>query len=63
MDKFKFPKRIVFLGRFLTATKVVVKSGVRLCLYEDDEIGVQTSFSEIEFKYNEFYGLIERRKV
>lgn len=63
MDGFRFPRKIIYMGRFLTAKRIKAKDGVLMCLYEDDDLGIQTSFTETEFKYNERYGLIDRRET
>ena len=60
-EGFRFPRRIIFCGRFLTAKRIARRGNDIVCLYEDDELGVSTSFTEIQFKYNERYGYIERR--
>lgn len=61
MDGFRFPKKIIYMGRFMTAKRIKAKGDVVACLYED-EFGLQTSFTERDFRYNELYGLIERRQ-
>ena len=60
---FRFPRYIVYLGRLMTALRVTKKFGTIVCIYEDDELKVRTSFTENQFKYNEYYGYIERRSV
>ena len=60
---FRFPRYIIYCGKFMTAKKIVkCRNGVA-CLYEDDELGVQTSFTANQFKYEEYYGNIERRFI
>lgn len=61
--QFRFPKHIIFMGRFMTADRIVKYNNGTACLYTDDELGIQTSFSENQFKFNEYYGNIERRNV
>ena len=58
---FKFPRYIVYCGRFLTAKKITKYKNTVACLYEDDELGTQTSFTANQFRFNEYYGHIERR--
>lgn len=60
-DGFRFPRHIVYLGRLMTALRIARKHGLIVCVYEDDELRVRTSFTEIQFKFNERYGNIERR--
>lgn len=60
-DGFRFPRHIVYLGRLMTALRIARKHGFIVCVYEDDELRVRTSFTEIQFKFNERYGNIERR--
>lgn len=60
-DGFRFPKHIVYLGRLMTALRISRKHGLIVCVYEDDELGVRTSFTATQFMFGERYGHIERR--
>ena len=62
-NHFRFPKYIVYMGRLMTAIRIAKKMGTIVCIYEDDELKIRTSFTENQFKFNEYYGNIERRSV
>ena len=62
-EPFRFPKHIVYCGRFMTGIKLVRYKNSVACLYKDDELECEQTFSANEFKYNEHYGYIERRNV
>lgn len=62
MAEFKFPKKIVYLGRLMTGVKVVKIDDVRVAIYKDDELDVEYNFTENMFKFFEYYGDIERRQ-
>ena len=62
MAEFRFPKKIVYLGRLMTGVKVVKKDDVRVAIYKDDELDIERNFTENLFKYFERYGSIERRR-
>ena len=58
---FRFPRHIAYCGRFMTAKRIADCRGTIVCVYADDDLGVETSFTERDFKYQERYGHIERR--
>lgn len=60
MEKFRFPKSIVFLGRVYNLVKIGARGQV-VAVYESEDFGIRTLFTETTFKYHEHYGNIERR--
>lgn len=47
----------------MTGVRLVSCKNSVACLYKDDELGCEQTFSANEFEYNEYYGYIERRNV
>lgn len=58
--KFSFPKSIVYLGRVYNLVKIGAKGQV-VAVYESEDFGIRTMFTENMFKYHEHCGDIERR--
>lgn len=60
MEKFRFPKSIVYLGRVCNLVKMGAKGQV-VAVYESEDFGIRLTLTENMFKYHENCGNIERR--
>ena len=61
MDEFKYPVGIWFYGRPYDFSRFTKVNGVEYAVYRETELGVEQAFTPNQFKYNEYYGNIERR--
>lgn len=60
MDGFRYPTDIWFYGRPYTFKRFTVVDGVKYAVYAEKVLGVEQAFTLNSFKYNEYYGNIER---